>query len=703
MGKKRNKKDKNPWNTPSSGSETDRINSADETYQQQMQEELQRKVTQTMAQVGMLDRFVEVMAAAGENEREEMLKKYEAEMPKELGEGYVAASRAAIEKEVREKGDEMERMRKVELIREGVRRRYFRESSGPEDILDFGGIHSGRKFEDVYLDHKSYAQWVLELGQPHMWTLRCFQYFLLRLMDLERILKGGRGREQKMREERLEVSESLVEEMALEERNMVEDFKRVRWADLEDEERGSWSEQNSERQEEKGSEAVVQQVVKDEDDDEDKKQQAVDKDDDEDKEQQAAKDDDDTRDGKRRTTTRTRNGKRRTTTRTRKDKRRTTTRGKARQTADGGSNKARQEADGNNSKARRAAGDDDVRARQATDNGDGAQRGGRQEQNDDDDDDGGGGTRQDNEEERQQQGKGEGKQSLEELIRTVKLRMQQEKEQEQMNGEDEARRESEAHRRKKKMEQEITWETGKGKGMERERGTMRKDEGGIGEMTRQEGKGRGGTGIQKVWEDWWQDREAKWMNEEWGELSGDDLDMGEKGLRLRREQWEEVRSGKMRNQSIYKAEKVGEEMGNEIKKACRRMSWRNERWRSPAEENDWTGFESLRRRVERLGRRVEELEGERRKAKYNRQMTESSSGSEEGGGKWRWDGENWWFKVNHRGPINSRLRRKISRTIAATIDETKRRGDELFELRARVESLETERSMQHKAQVGEAP
>ena len=189
MGKKRNKKDRNPWNTPSSGSEIDRISSADETHQQQMQEELQRKVTQTMAQVGMLDRFVEVMAAAGENEREEMLKKYEAEMPKELGEGYVAASRAAIEKAVREKGDEMERKRKVEVIREGVRRRYFRESSGPEDILDCG-IHSGRKFEDVYLDHKSYAQWVLELGQPHMWTLRCFQYFLLRLMDLERIVEG---------------------------------------------------------------------------------------------------------------------------------------------------------------------------------------------------------------------------------------------------------------------------------------------------------------------------------------------------------------------------------------------------------------------------------------------------------------------------------------------------------------------------------
>ena len=41
-------------------------------------------------------------------------------------------------------------------------------------------------------------------------------------MDLERTLKGGRDQEQRMREERLGMSESLVEEMALEERNVVE-------------------------------------------------------------------------------------------------------------------------------------------------------------------------------------------------------------------------------------------------------------------------------------------------------------------------------------------------------------------------------------------------------------------------------------------------------------------------------------------------
>ena len=41
-----------------------------------------------MAQVGMLDRFVEGMAAVGEKEREEMFGRY----PKDCGKVYVAAS-----------------------------------------------------------------------------------------------------------------------------------------------------------------------------------------------------------------------------------------------------------------------------------------------------------------------------------------------------------------------------------------------------------------------------------------------------------------------------------------------------------------------------------------------------------------------------------------------------------------------------------
>ena len=48
------------------------------------------------------------------------VRRYEADMPKELEEVYVVASSAAIEKAVRERGDEIDRMRKIELIREGV-------------------------------------------------------------------------------------------------------------------------------------------------------------------------------------------------------------------------------------------------------------------------------------------------------------------------------------------------------------------------------------------------------------------------------------------------------------------------------------------------------------------------------------------------------------------------------------------------------
>ena len=69
----------------------------------------------------------------------------------------------------------------------------------------------------------------------------------MRLMDFERILKGGREQDQNVREESFEMSESLVEEMALEEKSVVEEFKRVRWADLEDEEQSSRCEQTAEK------------------------------------------------------------------------------------------------------------------------------------------------------------------------------------------------------------------------------------------------------------------------------------------------------------------------------------------------------------------------------------------------------------------------------------------------------------------------
>ena len=74
----------------------------------------------------------------------------------------------------------------------------------------------------------------------------------------------------------------------------------------------------------------------------------------------------------------------------------------------------------------------------------------------------------------------------------------------------------------------------------------------------------------------------------------------------------------------------------------------------------------------RLAKRVEELENDRKKGRDSKATTGSSSENEEGSAKWKWNGENWWFRVDHRGPIKSRLRRKVYRAVKTTIDETKK-------------------------------
>ena len=167
------------------------------------------------------------------------------------------------------------------------------------------------------------------------------------------------------------------------------------------------------------------------------------------------------------------------------------------------------------------------------------------------------------------------KQSLEELIQIVKFRMRQEEKQEQTNGEEEARRESEIYREKRESEPEIRWEIGKRRGTRRGEMTARGEERKVGGTIRQEGKGRGNR--QKVWEDWWRVREEGWMNEEWEELSGEVVDVGENGNGI------EARI-MGRDSEICKAEKLGEEMGIEIKGTWKGKERRRERWRSPAEK-----------------------------------------------------------------------------------------------------------------------
>ena len=89
-----------------------------------------------------------------------------------------------------------------------------------------------------------------------------------------------------------------------------------------------------------------------------------------------------------------------------------------------------------------------------------------------------------------------------------------------------------------------------------------------------EGKGKRGFDEQRWWDDWWSIKE-------W---SGDDLDMGASGQRLRDVQWSEVRSGNLRKVNVRLAERLGEEMASELRMAeCRgeelRIEFNEGMWR----------------------------------------------------------------------------------------------------------------------------
>ena len=139
-GKKRAKKSSNPWNTPSSESEPERVLSENGT--KKIQEELEKKVAQAMEEGGVLNQLADVLAVMVEKERGEMMRRYEAGMPEELGQMYVVAGRTTIEKMMGER------------VREEWRRRERRISSKKESR---GGIFRRRVDQKMSLT----GVWVL--------------------------------------------------------------------------------------------------------------------------------------------------------------------------------------------------------------------------------------------------------------------------------------------------------------------------------------------------------------------------------------------------------------------------------------------------------------------------------------------------------------------------------------------------------------
>ena len=151
-------------------------------------------------------------------------------------------------------------------------------------------------------------------------------------------------------------------------------------------------------------------------------------------------------------------------------------------------------------------------------------------------------------------------------------------------------------------------------------------------------------------------------------MSDDDLDMGKTGRRLRQEQWDDVRCMKLRNEMLRMAECLGEEMACDLgrRSRCRIRDWRMEKrrgshggWESPAEQS---GYDSVEGKIRRLTERIDEVEGREREKGEGRMVKGSSSESDEGTGRWRWDGRAW-CRVEYKGSYNSRLSSRVPRAV----------------------------------------
>ena len=198
---------------------------------------------------------------------------------------------------------------------------------------------------------------------------------------------------------------------------------------------------------------------------------------------------------------------------------------------------------------------------------------------------------------------------------------------------------------------------------ERTRGRIGQGKG----MRKGKGKGKGEIDEQKDWEKRWRVKEESWMNEQWGRMSDDDLRMEQTGQRLRQEQWEAVRAMKLRSEMPRMAECLGEKLGKGSRRRVRDlgMERRRESHRGGESPAEHSGYDSVEEKIRRLTQRIDELEGRMAKG--------SSSESDESSERWKWDGRVWWYKVECKGSLNSRLRRRVSRAVSMALEQESER------------------------------
>ena len=102
-----------------------------------------------------------------------------------------------------------------------------------------------------------------------------------------------------------------------------------------------------------------------------------------------------------------------------------------------------------------------------------------------------------------------------------------------------------------------------------------------------------------------------------------------------------------------------------------------------------SGEDSVDEKIRRLTERIDELEGKDKRRGGDRVVKGYSSESDESGDKWRWDGRAWWHKVECKGPLNSRLRRRVSRAVSVALEQDSRKWREGFtKLQARIDWLQ---------------
>ena len=748
-----------------------------------MKEVLEKKVAEALKEGGVLDQLVDGLAVMSEEEKEKMMQKYEETVPREVREKMTdkIAGRKMIDKLVDERRFEKERQRKVRLIKEGIRRKFFQQGSGPNDILNFG-MYEGWRFGDVYICHPTYGEWAVEQTKPKMWKLKCFKFFLMRLADLERVLQREESLEQ-VNITRVEMCEGLMEEMAAEEQQAVQESRMVRkqggktvgkqgirWADMEESQiEDGGKKRLEESQEDSGTtverwvsydmaveehEAVLQreeETMKEAEMNREKARDLV-----------QGKDwgierrewdwENTTEDGSTREAFEPResegfegrqDGERKTgkggrDEREKAGKERHEERGK-----EGGRDESGRDEREKGGKERQELGGKERQEEGGTEwQEDGGK--GRQDKGEEGKEVFGSGRPEDRHERqdeggdeivrrRQDDGQDEGdkgfrwqddydddKRQMEKLADVVRRQLEDDRRQDAdvLGWEDDRRQDedgmgwaidvgrkgNERSRglgpdgqrvnledcfRRYKWDQEEQQHSQRGDYLEGESfscrgsrhfenrgkdGGCEQDErerlkGGIGHgkgMSRGQGKGRGEINEQS-WEESWRIKKENWMNEYGGWMKRDDLGVGQMKEKWRQEQWEMVRALRLRNDMLRMAECLGEEMASELA----RGSWRNVRnlRKDRRGERGGNGLveqsedDSVDEKIRRLTERIDELEGKDKRRGKDRVVKGCSSESDESGEKWSWDGRNWWYKVESKSPVNSRLRRKVARAV----------------------------------------